>query len=359
MAVVLSLALAAACARPPRITVQEPIAGPDACAWFGDADDSTLYFGESEFWAAMHREGGDPAADLATSAPQVVGRFDLERERLLPPLPTGALARSGTWDVLAHPNGRVYFSSFYDPSGSIDPSTGAVEHFAAAGIGLNELALLPDGRLLATRYGESGGADGSIVVLSAEGAVEAEHRLAPVQDAAVAAKSLAFDPVRAVVWVNTDVIPRDGDPPRHDARVIELASGREIARFEEPELQFPQLDEAGRGYMAWLDGRRLLLQTSEPGELTGPRDGRTIPLDEDFPAGIDFVQDVRAQRDGRIVATRWSGVVHVVGADGTVATTRLPRPVDGGIYYTAVATGERVCATYCGGVRVVCASLPQ
>jgi hypothetical protein len=331
---------------------------PGTCAWFGDARDGVLYFGESAFWHAMHEAGGDPRGDLVSLGPQRVGRFDLAREAMLPPLATARrLAHSGTWDVLAHPNGRVYFTSFYDPSGWVDPRSGAAQSFETAGTGLNEIALLPDGRLLATRYGAAGGGDGSIVVLAADGRVEREIPLVPEPGAVVAAKSIAYDVIRDVAWVNTDVIPQDRSPTRFDARVVELATGREISRFTEPELHFPRFDHTGRGYFAWVAGSRLVLRITDPGRALAADAGREIVLDAAFPRGLDFVQDVREQADGRVVATRWSGRVHVVSGD-VVRSVALPRDAGQGFYYTAVATGDRVCATYCAGIEVRCASLP-
>jgi hypothetical protein len=351
--------LAAACARAPSPAPGKSAAAAAACSWYGDADERTLFFGESAFWAAMHEAGGDPRAEfLASPAPQVVGRFDLEREAMLAPLTTAASAPSGTWDVLVHPNGRVYFTSLYGDAGDVDPATGAGARFASAGHGLNELALLPDGRVLATRYGAKDGAGGSLVVLDEDGAIQAEHALVAASGEKVAAKSVAYDPVRGAVWVNTDVLPADGAPTRHDARVVDLASGRELARFTAPELQFPQFGPDGRGYFAWLAGRRLLLQITEPGAAAGPDAGRVLLLDDAFAAGLDFVQDLHVQRDGRAVVTRWSGHVHVIDPDDRMRTVELPRTVEDGLYYTAVARGDRVCATYCAGVRVVCATLP-
>jgi hypothetical protein len=345
----------AACARP---LAPPPPSAPGTCSWYGDADERTLYFGESRFWSAMRDAGGDPNAERAApAATQVVGRFDLARETLDAPLSTGAPpAPAGTWDVLAHPNGRVYFTSFFGSAGWIDPATGATARFDAAGHGLNELALLPDGRLLATRYGDAADGAGSIVVLDESGAVVAERRLTAAAGETVAAKSLAFDPVRRAIWVNTDVLSAGGT--RHDARIVDLATGRELARFARPELQFFQFAADGRGWFAWLDGRRLVLQQTEPGAATGPDAGRVLLLDDQFAAGVDFVQDLHVQRDGRAVLTRWSGKVHVVDAEDRVRTVALPREVEGGLYYTAVARGDRVCATYCAGVRVVCGSLP-
>jgi hypothetical protein len=93
----------------------------DYCAWYGDARDGVLYFGQAPFWAAHRASGGDPRADLAHPGPQLVGRFDLEHERLLTPLDvTAPGARSGVWDVHAHANGRIYFTTFYEEMGWID-----------------------------------------------------------------------------------------------------------------------------------------------------------------------------------------------------------------------------------------------
>jgi hypothetical protein len=58
-----------------------------------------------------------------------------------------------------------------------------------------------------------------------------------------------------------------------------------------------------------------------------------------------------------VVVTRWSGRVHVVGADGGVQDLALPRTEAGELYYTGTLVGSRVCATRCGGVEVVCQDL--
>ena len=331
------------------------------CAWFGDARNGVLYFGEAAFWSTSGRGGADPRADLQHAGPQRVGRFDLVGEDFLPPIETSASRpRSGTWDVLAHPNGRIYFTTFFEPSGWVDPRTGGSRLFTGAGLGLNELALGPDGQILVTRYGTPE-RSGSVVVLDPEGNVLAEHPLAPPRAGlAVAAKSLAFDPVRREVWVNSDLVPVDAPATAegHDARVLDLASGRERLRVEHPELQFVRFEPDGRGHFAWLDGRRLVLRTTEPGRAE-PDGGREVLLDPAFPTEYDFVQDLSLSPDGGVVATRWSGVVHVVAPSGEVGTTRLPQLSEGGLYYTAVVNGDRICATYCGEVTVVCAPLPN
>jgi streptogramin lyase len=138
-----------ACQQPAPVTTLSESAHAGACAWFGDARAGVLYFGIS-----LREAGGDPRAELQFAGARAIGRFDLARERMLAPLAiTPAPARSGVWDVLAHTNGWLYFTTFWEHAGRVDPATGRVEWFTSAGAALNELAQLPDGRVLASRYG--------------------------------------------------------------------------------------------------------------------------------------------------------------------------------------------------------------
>lgn len=312
-----------------------------------------LYFGVSAFWSALRSSGGDPTADLAASGPRWIGRFDLAAERFLPPVelrPGGAAG--GVWDVLAHPNGQLYYTTYFDLAGRVDPASGAVQEFAGAGLGLNELALGPDGRVLVTRYGFAGDDEGSLVVLSEAGEILAEHVLAAPPGLRVLAKSLAFDPLRRETWLNTDLLPLAGGAALHDARVLD-AGGRERLRFSDPELQFFRFAADGTGSFAEVAGPRLVLRERAPGGSE-----RVIPLDDDFAAAHDFVQELRNEADGSTVLTRWSGRVHVVERDGGVRDLTLPRTGAGELYYTAARVGRRVCATRCGRVEVVCDDLP-
>ncbi|HEU4427866.1 MAG TPA: hypothetical protein VFT98_03860, partial [Myxococcota bacterium] len=301
---------------------------PRACAWFGDARGDVLYFGISRFWSASRAAGGDPRAELRAGGPRELGRFDLAREALLPPLAIGPSdARSGVWDVLAHPNGWIYFTTFWERAGRVDPESARVEWFDAAGTGLNELALAPDGRVLATRYGRDG-ASGSVVVLDERGELLAEHALASDPGVVAAAKSLAYDPSRAAVWLNTDLLPEAGPSAgesAHDARVIALADGRELARWRTPELQFMAFAGDGTGFLVERDAERLLLRIVDPGSRAPLQlAGRSVLLDDSFPAH-DFAQDVKLAPDGAAVVTRWSGTVHVVSRRGEVKTLSLPK----------------------------------
>jgi hypothetical protein len=330
--------------------------GETSCAWFGDVREGVLYFGVSAFWSALRAAAGDPAADLRAPGPRWIGRFDLARETFLPPLAAGpGLPPSGVWDVLAHPNGRIYYTTYFDLAGSVDARTGALVEFAGAGLGLNELALGPGGSVLATRYGYGDTRDGSVVVLSEDGEILAEHPLADPPGRRVAAKSVAFDPLSREIWVNTDLLPAAGSGPAlHDARVLG-PDGREELAIHDPELQFFTFGEDGTGYLAEVAGGRLRLRVRHPAPAS-PRE-RLIPLDDAFDAAHDFVQELRAEAEGRVVVTRWSGRVHVVTPDGGVRDLDLPRTQGDQLYYTATLVGSRVCATRCGRVEVVCQEL--
>jgi len=313
-----------------------------------------LYFGISRFWSASRAARGDPSAELRTNGARELGRFDLARELLLPPLVIAADARGGVWDVLAHPNGWLYFTTFFESAGRVDPETARVEWFDVAGTGLNELALVPDGRVLATRYGRDG-KSGSVVVLDERGTLLAEHALASEPGVTSAAKSLAYDASRDAVWLNTDLLPENdaGGEADHDARVLALSDGRELARWRTPELQFMAFAGDGTGFLVERDAERLLLRIIDP-DSHAPLQlaGRSVLLDDSFPAH-DFAQDVKLAPDGSAVVTRWSGIVHVVSRRGDVRTLALPR-LEGALYYTAVAQDREVCATRCAGVEVLC-----
>ncbi len=354
------------------------------CAWFGDVHDGVLYFGQAAFWssyravrpAADETAGSDGAtaslADLNTTGPQLVGRFDLQREAFLPSLDvaTGdpAADRSGVWDVLAHPSGRVYFTTFFESAGYVDLESGVTKRFTDAGTGLNELALGPDGGILASRYAAAQGSAGSVVLLDAEGRLVWEHRLPAPEGFQFAPKTVAFDPVRREIWVTTDLLPGSA---QHPAFVLDL-EGRELRRLEEVELHFVHFEPDGKGYAAVVDGSRLFLkQLSASPEAHSLETARTVLLDEDFPTAFDFVQDIQVTEDGRAVVTRWSGLIHVVapaddGGEEPVETLQLPFIESDGLYYSAFLSAgsqrgrssERLCATYCAGITVVCAPLP-
>lgn len=364
-ALLAALAGLLACAPPPtapplaraRVRVHEAPPPTDRepwCAWFGDAaGGETLWFGISAFWGAFRAHGGDPRADLWEPGPRWIGRFRLAAERFDPPLVVGPEnAPGGVWDVLVHPDGHVWFTTFFGLAGRVDPRTGRVERFEEAGVGLNELALGPDGRVAASRYAPGPDGAGEVLILAPDGALLARRRLAPPPGLAVAAKSVAWDPLRDEIWVNTDLLGPEGEARGHDARVLD-AQGEERLRFAAPELLFAVFEPDGTGWMAERDGPRLRLRHLPPGRAAWPLPaGRILALDDAFPAE-DFVQELRPAGDGSVLATRWSGVVHRAWPDGRVVDLRLP-PAEGALYYTAVLHEGRLCATRCGAVEVVC-----
>jgi len=342
---------------PPSVyTADAPSSKEHYCAWFGDARGDVLYFGQSAFWSAHRSGGGRPTADLDHAGPALIGRFDLAREQLLPPLDvTKRGDRSGVWDVLAHPNGRVYFTTYFASAGYADPGTGEVRRFEEAGSGLNELALGPDGNVLVSRYGVRDG-NGSVVLLDPDGAVLAEYALTPPAGFIAAPKTVAYDRLRQEIWVTTDLLPLSDDPGariRHDAYVLD-GRGEQLRRIERPEIQFVAFADDETGYRAEVEDRKLWLRILPP-VANGSRSADVrIPLEHAFASDFDFVQDIQFAAGGRAVVMRWSGWVHLVDATGSIRSLRLPPFEPPGIYYTAALYRRRICATHCRDVSVVC-----
>lgn len=324
------------------------------CAWYADDRDGVLYFGQAAFWWAYRAHGENPRAPLATTGPQLIGRFDLRRLALQPPLEVGpAVSASGVWAVHAHPNGRVYFTTYFESMGWVDPATGQVQRLPALGPYLNEIAAGPGENLLVSRYAsEDGAGSGSILVMTPDGQLVAEHPLEPPPGYLAAPKTPAFDPVRQEIWATMDLVPDAGGPIRHDTYVLGLDGG-ERRRIERPEIQFVAFGPDGTGYRAEREGSRLWLHVAKPGSA-----GARLPLDDAFAGDFDFVQHIEVARDGRVVVTRWSGFVHVIDPRGATRTLRLPALEPDGLYYSSALTDERVCATYCADVSVVCQRLP-
>ncbi|HSH74904.1 MAG TPA: hypothetical protein VLA09_04455, partial [Longimicrobiales bacterium] len=192
-------------------TADAPSEAERYCAWYGMPHEEILYFGQSAFWSAMRAQGGDPLADLRHAGPQWIGRFDLRAERFLAPLDVGQPdSRAGVWDVHAGAEGWIYFTTFFESAGRVDPASGRVERFAALGRGLNELAPGSGGSLLATRYGsgEDAEGDGSVVSIDPTGRIQAEWTVAAPGGFRSAPKSVAWDRAREEIWITTDLLPR-------------------------------------------------------------------------------------------------------------------------------------------------------
>jgi hypothetical protein len=345
-------------------TAPAPSGAERTCAWFGDAAAGTLYFGQSAFWPASLAAGreGDPLADLEQPGPVLVGRFDLRDERLLEPLEVGGPeARAGPWDVLVHPNGRVFFTSYFETSGWVDPETGEAHLLPRLGRGLNELTLGPDGRVFASRYALPQ-QPGSLVVLDESGVLLAEYPLPAPPGYVAGPKSVAVHPLRGQIWLSMDLLPdpaaSDDLPIRHDAYVLD-AAGSLLRRIERPHLHFPAFGLDGTGYHAEVEDGALWLRRLDPdADPLDDEAGVRILLDATFPERLDFAQEVRPLPGGGAVVTRWSGFVHRVDAADEVHTLRLPPLEPRGLYYTAVLHDGRVCATHCAEVSVVCSDMP-
>jgi len=290
-----------------------------------------------------------------------VGRFDLADEKWLPALAVGEPeSRSGVWDVLVRDDGEVYFTTFFEDAGSVLPATGRVRRLALGGA-LNELAEGPDGTVVATRYG-SGKADdgnGDVIAFDRDGRTVKSWSLVAPPGFRVAPKTPLWDDLRRELLVTADHLPltaASGAPAqvRHDAVPIDEHGAARLVP-PPPELNFAAKSRDGTIYRAEVDGHALWLAVVPPpgrGEL------RRIALDNAYAPELDFVQDIQVAADGRVAVTRWSGVVHVLHPDGTLHSVALPHPDASGLYYTAVLHRDRLCATYCADVTVVCADAP-
>ncbi len=326
-------------------------------AWFADERDGVVYFGLSPFWTALWATG-DPTADLRVPGAHRIGRFDLASESFLPALVVREAApdvRSSVWDVLAHPNGWVYYTTFYEEMGRVRPATGEVEHFPALGRGLNEIALGPRGEIYVTRYGSGQddpkqSADGAIVVVSETGDVLREIPLHARDGAVTAAKSVAVDPVSGRVFLNADVLSDGG--------------GVEFARFVlGPDLAPLQITQGGAEllFIAFARDGRAIAVEDDAGRLRlslgdGERERASLDLGARVPA--DFAQDIHFAADGTAAIAFWSGRVELVRErDGRLEHARLDldKPDDCGppagrsLVYSAFTTARAVYATlYCG-----------
>ena len=316
-------------------------------AWFGDSDGRVLYFGVSPFWHLWWESGGNARLDLEEPGDHLIGRFDLEKERFLAPLVVrraGGDSRSSVWDVLAHSNGRIYYTTYFEEMGSVRPDGSDIRHFPGLGFGLNEIVEGPDGRLYVTRYAPGG----SIVVLTPEGELLEEIPIGAGLEVLAAPKSLAVDPGTGEIWCNADLFA--------DEKVTGFASFRiardgTTTRRAPPELHFITFEEDGTGWLAEVEGRELRLRVVRRGsEVARTSLGRS--------RGVDFVQDIKPVRPGQVVLALWSGRAFVATLDGrslTAAEVHFQRPADcvppegRSVLYSAFAHGRHLYATlYCG-----------
>lgn len=327
-----------------------------------------LYFGLTPFWSLWWERGGDSRADLEQPGELLIGRFDLARRELLAPLralPRGTPSRSSVWDLLVHPNGRIYYTTFFEALGSLAADGGDARAYPDLGAGLNELALGPAGRIYATRYSDRPEdpalqTRGGVLVLTPAGERVREIEIPPEQGRFRAPKSLAVDPASGEIWVNVDVFDPAGGLSYETLRID--ASGRIAETLPAPpELHFVAFDAQGRGWFAESSGAELSLRVMRGGsELARATLGNRGPL--------DFVQDIQFAPDGRALLALWSSrvIVAELGARGELAIRdlELERPADcapprgRSLLYTAVAQRDRIFATLCCGMTVLEAALP-
>lgn len=336
-------------------------------AWFGDSDGKVFYFGLSPFWELWWATGGDARVDLTERGDHLIGRFDLTRQRFLAPLRVRELedeARSSVWDVLAHSNGRVYFTTYFEEIGFVDPNTGRSQFFEGIGVGFNELVEGPDGSIYVTRYSDQPRDElrqtyGALVILSPQGKLLKETRFEALPGAFTAPKSVAVDPQTGEVWLNTDTFSAGGTIRYETLRLT--ADGQLISRrAAPPELHFVAFDRSGRGYFAEDHDGRLRLRITSAG-----RDLVEIPLGDRAP--LDFVQDIKFSEGDLAAIALWSGrVVLVSPGKQSFAWVDLQlavppacaAPHGRSLLYTAVVYEGRLYATlFCGG-RMLSLSVP-
>lgn len=314
-------------------------------SWFGDTDGRILYFGLSAFWETSLQCGAEtnsycPLSDLKEPGDHLIGRFDMVDERFLAPLVVrraDPAAPSSVWDVLVHSNGRIYYTTFWDEFGSVLPDGGDVQHYAGAGVGLNELWEGPEGEIYATRYlGDRPG----IAVFGPDGVLRRELPLPQDAGALICPKSLAVDPNTRDIVFNSDIFYTDNRPPGHDAFRMS-PDGEIIERTAYPILAFLSFDRAGRGWFVDDYGERNVLRIVTPsGDSTSHDLGAHDPL--------DLVQDIKHAGDITLI-TSWGMRVSVVrerAGKGFAVSTLTPErpnncPRDFALGYTAVLSPHR------------------
>lgn len=339
--------------------------GPERySAWFADERDGIIYFGLSPFWTEM-RAHGAATGDLAEPSAHLIGRFELGHNdflRMLVARPAGPDSRSSVWDVLAHPNGWVYYTTYFEEMGRVRPASGEVENFDV-GTGLNEIAVGPNGNLFVTRYGSAdpsqrAAQDGALVEISPEGKLLREVPLHARDGAFSAPKSVAVDPLSGEVWLNADVIAPDG--------AVSFATfhlGADLALLQRseppPELLFVAFSRDGYGVFVEDDAGQVRARV-----VRGGRELSRVDLGPRV-AG-DFAQDVHFASDGSAVIAFWSGRVEVlreVAASGTYAATRVQLEKPTGceppaLFYSAFLEPGGIYATLYCDATIVRAPVP-
>jgi len=337
-------------------------------AWFADSDGRVLYFGLSPFWQLWWESGGDALADLREPGDHLIGRFDMSASRFLPPLRVrgiGADSRASVWDVLVHSNGRIYYTTFFEELGWVDPATGAVQHLEGLGVGLNELVEGPGGSLYITRYSDAprstaSNRSGALLVVTPDGDLLREKRFERGRGEVTAPKSVAVDPVSGGVWLNADVFHADGST---GYAILHLDAEGEIIewRTDAPELLFARFDAHGRGYFVEDVDGALRLRVTRAG-----REQASLILGSRAP--LDYAQDVHFAADSTAVISFWSGRVDLVRLDGSELSHRTlwlgkpsecAPPAGRSLLYSAFLHVDAVYATLSCGPTILATRLAE
>ena len=268
-------------------------------SWFADTDGRIIYFGQSPFWRAYFAaKEPDPQGDLREEGDYLIGRFDTEKDTFLAPLKVGR-GKASLLDVLYHTeNHNVYFTTFFDTMGYVNPNSKRVVYFKGLGAGLNELYQGPGGEIYVTRY-SSAGKSGSVVVITPSGRLLKEFFI-HLPGFIIAPKSIAVSPITGEMIINTDMFPLEGDLVRHDTFVLG-PDGRVRQRIMAREVFFMSFDRQGKKWVA---------ERSEDGSwqmsITYPG-GKIVSLIIDKkPLPFDVIQDIK-HRNAVTIATAWSG----------------------------------------------------
>ncbi len=255
------------------------------------------------------------------------------------------------WDVLAL-GSRIYFARFFGSPGWVSRSGHGGAVWKHLGTGTSELAAGPGETLLFADYAHS-----RLLSVGRDGENPKVFPLTGPGTLQIAPKSVAYDPVRREIWVIADRLGSEGEAKTRDALVLD-ETGELLRHITDREVQFATFAEDGVGAIVDVASEALWLRFREAGETAF----RDILLDARFPRTVDFAQDIVLTRSGGAVdgiVQRWSGIYHRFGSRGAVETGHLGDG-RGGLFYTGVPVGDRVCATLCRDATVIrCVGPPR
>jgi hypothetical protein len=304
-------------------------------SWFADTDGRIIYFGQSPFWREYFAaEVPDPQGDLRKEGDYLIGRFDTEKDTFLAPLKVGR-GRASVVDVLYHTkNHNVYFTTFFDMMGYVNPKTNKVVYFKALGMGFNELYEGPGGKIYVTRY-SSEQKNGSVVVITPAGTLLKEFFIR-LPGFIIAPKSIAVSPITGEIIINTDMFSLEGGMVRHDSFVLG-PEGQIKQRIMEREIFFMSFDPQGKN---WAAGRAK--DGSWQMSITYPEGKMVNVIIDEKPVSFNVIQDIK--HHGRYtIATAWSGNLYYFKEDYQ-GITFIPLEPDTAVGLDAPPKGKGILA---------------